>query len=642
MGIGPAPGGVTGDLGGQMTATSIAPDQLRSVPLSAISVRDGFNPRGAFDEAAIERMAETMRAGGVLQPLLVHPAEADGGYELVDGERRYRAAFRAGLTEVPVLVRAREPDTGGLVSALTANFHRADHTPVEEARAFARLLEAGLTRKGICERLQISRELVRDRLEILTLPEELHPHVDAGLIPLGAVKVLAGLTKIHPGLPGCALRRVLEEPEDSWRRRVSWQDVIADPIGAVTTQYGDEEPNLPEGVFEAFVHYPLSAFNLGEKGEKDLAALAALNAASTSRDDVTVTFDGEMVERAAALGAAHRSEHGHSAVIVGQEVADDLIAELVKAQLKAERARSRRERESAGAAAEVGEASAAAGSKEQEKARRRQEREAERERRAHACAFNLELGVAVLKAFAKVRVDARVIQILSAIDFKNDLDGIAARGARYGFPGWPTEDTGGRGKAKTTYLERYQAAAKAREFLAGATSAAEIAGRCLSLVVMAVLADEECVARSYRSMVSLHDYRPSSYSVPGMTETGVPWRRHVVELVEDLAIERLPEHLTARVRDERERLLAEQEERAAQERAAEQADSELRARLADMTPDERLDALREFGTQHGRHTEPTHSLREHILNLNATQPQPATAPDTPSPAHDGTATPDHD
>jgi ParB/RepB/Spo0J family partition protein len=607
-----------------MTATTAAPDQLRSVPLSAITVRDGFNPRGAFDEAAIERMAETMRTSGVLQPLLVHLVESDGVYELVDGERRYRAACRAGLTEIPVLIRARAQEAGALVSALTANFHRADHTPVEEARAFARLLEAGLTRKGICERLQVSRELVRDRLQILALPEELHAHVDAGLIPLGAVKVLAGLTKIHPGLPACALRRVLDEPEDSWRRRVSWNDVVADPVGAVTTQYGDEQPQLPEGVFEAFAQYPLSVFNLGEKGEKDLAVLATLNPAYASRDEVTVAFDGEMVERAVALGAAHRSEHGHSAVIVGQEVADELIAELVTAQLTAERARAETRRGEAGAAG--GAAAPAAESKEQEEARRRQEREAERERRAHACSFNRELGVAVLKAFAKVRVDARVIQILSAIDFKNDLDDIAARGARYGFPGWPTENASGRGKAKTTYLERFEAAAKAREFLAGATSAAEIAGRCLALVAMAVLADEECVARSYRSMVSLHDYRPSSYSVPGTSENGLPWRRHVVELVEDLAIERLPEHLTARVREERERVRAEQEERAAQERAAEQADREMRGRLAEITPDERLEALREFGAEHGRHTERTHNLRQHIVTLNASQPETAGEP----------------
>ena len=126
-----------------------------------------------------------MRAIGVLQPVLVQPAEDEGEFELVDGERRYRAAFKVGLTEIPALVREREVDTGGLIGALTANFHRAAHTPVEEAHAFARLLEAGLTRKGVSERLQVSRELVRERLEILELPEELHAQVRRRHDPAG-------------------------------------------------------------------------------------------------------------------------------------------------------------------------------------------------------------------------------------------------------------------------------------------------------------------------------------------------------------------------------------------------------------------------------------------------------------------------
>ena len=160
-------------------------------------------------------------------------------------------------------------------------------------------------------------------------------------------------------------------------------------------------------------------------------------------------------------------------------------------------------------------------------------------------------------------------------------------------------------------------APKAHEFLAGADSAAEIAGRCLALAVMAVLADEECVARSNRSMVSLHSYRPASYVVPGSPETGLPWSRRVVEIIEDLAIERLPEHLTLRVREQRESERAEAEERAAREHAAELADSELRARLAEMTKDERLDALGEFTAEFGRDTERAQHLRDYVLNLNA-------------------------
>ncbi len=418
-----------------------------------------------------------------------------------------------------------------------------------------------------------------------------------------------------------------EPPTESWRRRVSWPDVIEDPIGAVTTQYGDEEPQLPDGVFEAHSHYPLSAFALGERAAKDLAALAKLNPAYGDRDQVSVPIDAEMIDQAASLGAAHRSEHGHSGLIVGQDVADQLVSDRIHALLKAERARARNQQAAASGAASAD----AAGtpepeSEEQAAERRRAERQAELDRRARAQAFNFELGIAVLKAFGKVRVDARVLRVLSAIDFNGELTELAARGARYGFPGWPTEETTAGGKAKVVYLERYKLARKANEFLAGAGNAAEIAGRCLALAIMAVMADEECVARSSRSMVSLHAYRPSSYTVPGTEAHGLPWASGVVGVLEELAIECLPEHLTAGLRERREQERADAEQRAERERAAAQADAELRERLAGMSADERLEALRDFTTEHGRTSVLAHNLREHVLNLNSGEPLPATGP----------------
>jgi ParB/RepB/Spo0J family partition protein len=575
-----------------VSEATAAGDQLRTVPLSAIVVREEFNPRKSFDEASIERMAATIADVGLLQPLLVRPAETAGEYELVDGERRYRAAFRAGLTEAPVLVRAREEYTGGLVEALAANFHRAGHTPVEEAEAFGRLLDAGLTRKGICERLAVSRELVRDRLEILRLPTELHPHVDDGTIPLGAVKALSGLGAIHPGLPACAVRRASAPAPDAWRRGVSWADVADDPIGAVCTQYGDEQPDLPDGVSEAYHGYALSRFSLTEEAEKDLVALAKLNPAWADGAQAAVSFGRDDVERAAALGAAHSTPHGHAALIVGQDVADQLVADAIKAQLRTERSRARREREARRHAAEAnGQEPAAVGgaeTEEQAKERRRLERQAELERRHRAQAFNAQLGVAVLKAFAKVKVDERVVRILSAVDFKDDLDGIAARGARYGFPGWPLEETTTGGKSKVAYLERHQAASKAHEFLAGANTAADVAGRCLALAVMAVLADEKCVAQSARSHFSLHAYAPSPYAYAGARDHGLPWRTEVVELLEDLALEQLPEHLTEAVRERRAQAARDGAEREAADRVAEHDDTQAEDRAgSDLANDAR-------------------------------------------------------
>jgi ParB/RepB/Spo0J family partition protein len=539
-----------------MAETITASGVARTIALSAITVREGFNPRLRFESAELERLTQSIRKTGVLQPVLVQPAECEDEFELVDGERRYRAALKVGLTEIPALIRPREAETGGLVDALAAHFHKAPHTPVEEAHAVARLLAAGLTRKGVGERLQVSRELVRERLEILELDEALHARVDDGTIPLKAIRTLVGLAKIDPGLPACALTQVTSEPAESWRRRVSWADVAADPIGTVTAQYADDDPDLPTGLFDAHTSYPLSAFGFDERGEKTLAALAKLNPAYANRDAVTVRFNREAIAAAEKLGAAHVSGRGHSAIIVGQEVADQLVADQLKQALKDERARARVRREQTATCTAGNDAGDTTPAESEE--RRRAERAAELEARGRAVAFNLELGITVVKAFVKVKLDARLLQVLSAVDFKDDLEALAMRGARYGFPGWAVEKTNTE-KTKTVHLERHEATAKAHEYLEGAREPGEIAGRCLSLVVMAVLADERCLARSNRSMVSLHDCQPSAYEVAGATPTGLPWRRRVVELAEDLALERLPEHLTQALRDHCEQARADQE-----------------------------------------------------------------------------------
>ena len=146
------------------------------------------------------------------------------------------------------------------------------------------------------------------------------------------------------------------------------------------------------------------------------------------------------------------------------------------------------------------------------------------------------------------------------------------------------------------------------------------------LAVMAVLADENCIAQSARSHFTLHAYTPSLYAYAGAGDHGLPWRTQVVELLEDLALEKLPEHLTAAVRERRAQAARERAEREAAERAAEQADTQLRDRLVAMGPEERLQALRDFGSEFGRHGERAQHLREHVLRLNA---EDAEGPDAP-------------
>jgi hypothetical protein len=163
-----------------------------------------------------------------------------------------------------------------------------------------------------------------------------------------------------------------------------------------------------------------------------------------------------------------------------------------------------------------------------------------RRRAARRRPHNAELGAAVVKAFARVKLDARVVKLLACLNLGGELDQLAMRGARYGSPGWPQTMEQKNGKTKTVYIERRdEAGSKAREYLSVARSAPELAGRLLALVVMARYADEEAVARSARSFYAL------------ATPRSLPWSDEVVDLIDELAAERLPDHLICVLREQR-------------------------------------------------------------------------------------------
>ncbi len=145
-------------------------DDLRSLPVEMI-VANPKQPRRAFDDAALEALAGSLRERGVLQPVLVRPV-AGGTFELVAGERRWRAARLAGLETIPALVRERD-DADALEAALIENMAREDLNPVEEARACAALVEElGLTRETVGLRVGRSRVAVSNLLRLLDLPDE--------------------------------------------------------------------------------------------------------------------------------------------------------------------------------------------------------------------------------------------------------------------------------------------------------------------------------------------------------------------------------------------------------------------------------------------------------------------------------------
>jgi ParB family chromosome partitioning protein len=163
---------------------------LDELPIASISP-NRFQPRGRFDEEALSQLAESIREVGVLQPVLVRPA-GDGEYELIAGERRWRAARRVGLQTIPALVRETD-DAAALEQALVENIHRDGLNPLEEAAAYQQLIEDfGLTHDDVAARVGRSRATVSNTLRLMQLPPAIQKSVQEGKLSNGHARALLG------------------------------------------------------------------------------------------------------------------------------------------------------------------------------------------------------------------------------------------------------------------------------------------------------------------------------------------------------------------------------------------------------------------------------------------------------------------
>ncbi|MGH9379819.1 MAG: ParB/RepB/Spo0J family partition protein [Thermoanaerobaculia bacterium] len=150
-------------------------------------------PRSTFDEEGLQELADSIRAQGVIQPLIVSQA-GDGSYQIVAGERRWRAARRAGLAEVPVVVREAVGDRELLEVALVENLQRTDLDALEEAQAFRSLAEEhGLSHEEIGRRVGRSRPAISNSLRLLQLPEEIQTLLREGRLTAGQARPLLAL-----------------------------------------------------------------------------------------------------------------------------------------------------------------------------------------------------------------------------------------------------------------------------------------------------------------------------------------------------------------------------------------------------------------------------------------------------------------
>lgn len=164
--------------------------------------RNPDQPRRDFDEEALQTLADSIREAGVLQPLLV--VEKNGRYRIVAGERRFRAARLAGLSEVPCIVRDFTVQEQ-MEAALIENIQREDLNPMEEAAAIRQLMDScGYTQEQAAKRLGKSRPAVANMLRLLSLPEDVQALVKENRLSAGHARVLAGLE-------GAEIQRALAE-----------------------------------------------------------------------------------------------------------------------------------------------------------------------------------------------------------------------------------------------------------------------------------------------------------------------------------------------------------------------------------------------------------------------------------------------
>ncbi|MDE5605139.1 MAG: ParB/RepB/Spo0J family partition protein [Eubacterium sp.] len=162
-----------------------------TLPISEI-IPNKEQPRKTFDEAALDELAESIKQHGVLQPLLVRPLP-NGGYQLVAGERRWRASRKAGLREVPVVVKELT-DTETMEIAIIENLQREDLNPIEEAEGLQALIDkCGFTQEEVAASVGKSRPAIANSLRLLRLPKEVREMTRDGKISAGHARALISL-----------------------------------------------------------------------------------------------------------------------------------------------------------------------------------------------------------------------------------------------------------------------------------------------------------------------------------------------------------------------------------------------------------------------------------------------------------------
>ncbi len=238
-------------------------------------VPNAVQPRQVFDEEALKELTDSITQVGLLQPIVVRSL-GEGRYELIMGERRWRASQRAGLTTIPAIVRDT-PDTDMLRDALLENLHRSQLNPLEEAAAYQQLLaDFGATHEELALRIGRSRPQISNTIRLLGLPASVQSRVAAGVLSAGHARAILGLSS--PEAMDAMAHRVIAEGM-SVR---STEEAVA--VSSASADHAS--PRAPRRKKEAPAEYGAVADRLGERFETRVR----VDAGAKGRGKVVIEF----------------------------------------------------------------------------------------------------------------------------------------------------------------------------------------------------------------------------------------------------------------------------------------------------------------------------------------------------------------
>lgn len=208
---------------------------------------NNFQPRTTFDEERLEQLAQSIRSNGIIQPLLVR-RDSNGNYQIVAGERRWRAAQRAGLQRVPCVVK-EIPEDKMLELALIENIQRQELNAIEEAHAYKRLIETlGLTQEMVAQRVGRDRTFITNYIRLLRLPDDIQRLVEAEQISMGHARALLGIDEadVQRKLAKEIIDKGLSvrQTERTIKKIVEGGDILNDPVVKEDPNFKSAEDKL--------------------------------------------------------------------------------------------------------------------------------------------------------------------------------------------------------------------------------------------------------------------------------------------------------------------------------------------------------------------------------------------------------------